>query len=142
MDFEIEHLRKLANEISSLGMIVPLIFSLTNIFRPEVLSENTKINWFLTSFLFENGIWKQKNAFLQKKLTIETWSLDRSGPRYSYMQFVAVALPSMFGNIQMQAFFSVHYLKIHILNGWIDLCATPSGRFWPRLNSGKNSFWT
>ena len=116
MDFEIEHLRKTADEISSLGIIVPLIFSLTNIFRSIVLSENTKINWFLTSFLFENGIFGQK-MHCRKKLTIETWSLGRSGPRYLYMQFAAVALPSMIGNIQMQAFFSVHYLKINILNG-------------------------
>ena len=42
LDFEIEHLRKPADKISSLGMVVPLIFSLTNIFRPKVLSSCPK----------------------------------------------------------------------------------------------------
>ena len=63
MDFEIEQIRKPADEISSLGIIVPLIFSLTNIFRPKVLSENTKINWFLTPFLIKNGIFDKKLHF-------------------------------------------------------------------------------
>ena len=67
MDFEIEHLRKPADEISSLGMIVLLIFSLTNIFRPKVVTTMPQLFFEIKLFAVQNGLFVRKWYFHSRK---------------------------------------------------------------------------
>ena len=63
MDFEIEHLRKPADEISSLGMIVLLIFSLTNIFRPKVVTTMPQLFFEIKPFAVQKWAFCSKMIF-------------------------------------------------------------------------------